>query len=433
MSVEDIFDEIFKKAEYINDCWNNNGVSSKGVRKETEYNFFHNKNIKFADKCAYFYALENRIKQRYNGIFKILFRYFSWKKETKLLGRIKQFFSFPDNSDAKRIILEKSEEFLNGQDCFGGNNNKNGLKLQSTEQENKQEKEQENKQEKSEEKTDDGKEKNSDEIKKDFKDKTVADNKQGAEKDNATNLKQADANPTKTDTNGSPLNENEKTFNEKPTETAKKTDQTDLLKQNVATREKLEIPKSDLLNFSKVKTTKFAENLKKENSENKINSKQFADNNAMQKNNDFVLLQENFSQTKKQDDFIPQYELLNKSNTNSDINSKQVNFIRTEDAIKGNYDKNSLSDSVKNYQISERQKNEIIGAEISKISEEDLQSIKDFMQEEINRQMDVAEERGEVYKMPISIKEVIPPESSEKSQAQVNDNADDSVVMGNSK
>lgn len=43
----------------------------------------------------------------------------------------------------------------------------------------------------------------------------------------------------------------------------------------------------------------------------------------------------------------------------------------------------------------------------SKMSEEELTAIKNAMQESLNREMDVAESNGEIFKMPITVFEAL--------------------------
>lgn len=402
MSIEKMFDEILDKSIMILDFWADYKVSSKNIRKEIEYSFFHNENMDFANKLAYFYALDQRIKYRYDSFFKILFRFFSWKKETKLLTIMKMFLKCPDSSDSKSIILKKSEDFLNGEDCFDSNKNKrNGLKPKNREQEKKLTKLtkeiQQNDFKELERKVETEEKKNEDFV---LEEKELEKTETQAEK--ATNADEY------VNINQEPLKDEFET---------KKNNQQ--IVQEKVTRERFEVPKEDLQKFEKQPLTQNKIILKTENVKEKTAKNIVFESQTAQKDeNNNILKSENLilDSTKKQNDFIPQYEQLSKTQ-DAGVLEKRSEILRTEDAVKNYRNPNLQSENLSN-KTYEQQKNEIVGEEISKFSEKDIQSIKEVLQEEMNKQMNIAEEKGEIFKMPLSIKEVIDQKPIEKSQAQ---------------
>lgn len=133
MNVEQMLGDILDNAEKLNKYWNDNKISPKKIRKDVEFNYFKNKQSQFSTRFTYFYAFESRMKNRYSNVFKVIFRYFAWKKDTKLLSKMKLFLHYPDSSHAKMIIEIEIEKFLNGEDCFGSNSDKkNGKNLKNS-------------------------------------------------------------------------------------------------------------------------------------------------------------------------------------------------------------------------------------------------------------------------------------------------------------
>lgn len=415
MDIEEIYKEIFNKTTKLNNCWNGDSIPSRKIRREIEYNFFHNDKIDFINKFAYFYALDNRIKARYNNILKILLRYFSWERETKLLSKIKQFLNCFDYEDTKSIILKKSEDFVNGKNCFEDNSsNGQGLKSHGNVQ--------------------DKQNKQDSEILKDDEqtqiDKQIENNTLNEE---ITNVDDNDKNVDKSkqdlefkDKNFAVIeNKAEEVLNGLETKKQDKNLQKDFMlknnsiKQDNVTREKIEIPKNDLLYTKNINSTSINENIGNNKQEIKENLNQ--SDNIQTKDSDTIAKQEDiFVDNKEQEDKTIFYEQLQNNIINKSLDNKQNDFVKTNDSINNYSDKNSQIEIVDKYKNYQQQENEIAGEEISKISEKDMQLIKDIMQEEINKQMDIAEEKGDVYKMPISIKEVINSKTFEKSEVQVN-------------
>lgn len=427
MNIEEMFDEISKRATEINKYWKENRVSSKKIRKEIEYNFFHNKTADFYLRFAHFYALENRIDERYNGFLKTLFRFFSWKNETKLLSKIKRFLKYPDHLDAKSIIIEKCDDMANEKTYLKKNSeNKDGLKVDKKIQdeiikhgETIKENAFEN-----EKFVSDLKEETHGEIlqkKDENKDSYV----QGEDIIVLDEVKATTDKDTEKQSQFYNINQEQLT-NKQELGNKGKID----VKNNkdfFETREKIEISKDDLLN-----TKPSVHNSEKTTKEIKVANNSFSQiqENASKNNEIFAKNENNNADNiKNKDNFIPQYEHL-KSDIN--FNNTLHNLDEKKESINVNYNKLSQNNEINNYKISEQQKSEIIAEEISKLSEQELQSIKNFMQEEMDKQMKIAEEKGDIYKMPISIKEVIDSKTSEKSEVQSN-KSNDSVLKNNKK
>ena len=70
----------------------------------------------FIDALAYLFALDMRIKEKYNNILRCLFSYFSWRRETRALGFLKSELNIPlgttDIRDAIEVELERLIENL---------------------------------------------------------------------------------------------------------------------------------------------------------------------------------------------------------------------------------------------------------------------------------------------------------------------------------
>lgn len=116
--VNELFDKILESSERIKDGWLDSKKSASKIRINVEYNFFKNKENDYVTKFSYFYAFDTRFKEKFHGIFSVLFHYFSWKKDSKLDIRMKTFLKSNTYADATSIILKKLKEIEEGQDPF---------------------------------------------------------------------------------------------------------------------------------------------------------------------------------------------------------------------------------------------------------------------------------------------------------------------------
>lgn len=75
--------------------WKEGGYSSRKVVKEVTS--IVGKGVYSVQSCAALLALENRIAERYSSILTTLLHYFSWKRESSLLNRLKGALKIPRN------------------------------------------------------------------------------------------------------------------------------------------------------------------------------------------------------------------------------------------------------------------------------------------------------------------------------------------------
>lgn len=320
-----------------------------------------------------------------------------------MLAKIKQFLNYPECTNSRLIILQKCENYIKGEDCFESNNNSaGGRKLQNKQQ----------------------------------------------EKSLGKNAKHLETNLLKQEMN---IDEQENAFSKAPQETKQEniTDKNIESKQNLnepnfhyiyqsplsneieiennvpeikdnSSREKIEITKEELLNSDK-KILKTIGNIKNNNLVGiKYNSNNYIDNipqkssaNITKSANIFIdnnkkQLEESVFYEQPQDKILDQNFIEKANNTGN------------KETVINNYNNERLQTYTKrNNNTSIQEQSKIINDEIAKISEKDMQAIKDYMQEEMDKQMLIAEQNGEVYKMPISIEEAISKPNTEKSEVQV--------------
>lgn len=408
MNIEEIFDNIADKSIKISRYWEENKIKSKYIIKDIEYNFFSNKNADFVSKLAYFYALDKRINTRYNNILKILFRFFQWKKETNLLNKIKQFLKCPTYLDSQSIILQKTNDYINGSDCFGSDNNNNGLQLHNKNNDKtiiKDKKE-------TCKPTENAKNLDDNKIEKNEHNSVVEDGVVEVS-DNNEEVKE----PQYYNINQDSLDVEAEHKSNIIVDGAQNN-------RNVEKREHIEIPKEDLLKADGIQSIKNKSNIKSNGTVNSFKSTPNTENltikNTEIKNTENLdTIVDGYNNNNILRDFAPPPEA---SNNVVDINLdvRQDSHSKTQVVFNANANQNAQTRTINNDIITEQQKNEIVGEEISKMSEKDIQAIKEVMQAELDRQMNIAEENGDVHKMPISIKEAISPTTNEKSEVQTN-------------
>lgn len=360
----EMFNKILNLTASISESWKTNNLSSKKVRKQVENNFFHNNNADFASKFAYFYALDTRINTRYNNFLKILFRFFSWKKETKLLLKIKRFLNCFDSINSKTIILQKIDNFLSGENCFDAGENTNGKQHKQKIRNKIKPKQNKNL---------------------DNKIQAIAKN------DDITNEKDEPKSKEKAEQN---LNENDAELLDKEDKgiseklnilddksfalnnAVKQTDVSFINKTSV--REKIEIPKQDLISEQKFNVKKNNQKTNHESLGNKPIGKQNDVKNLTEINDCEFLITENNRQkidekTNKIEPYFQQQDSIEKYKTERN----DGNCFSKTDKINHFFEKNlqEVRVSDKSY---EQQKNEILTENISKLSEKDVQQIKDL-------------------------------------------------------
>lgn len=423
MEIEEIYGAIFDKAKDIQSGWQRNKYSSKKIRNEIKFNFFRNKKVDFIEKMANFYAFYCRFCARYNNVFKIFFRYFSWKKDSKLLGKIKQFLKCPDQQEAREIILLAAQRWAGGDDLFDvAADNKNGVTLQNANKaaDNEQDKTRSHENVKT----------IKDEVKLVDKESNIAcdtscDNAKDdmgrdlAARDGVDMLPGELLDAQKDKENAAQFDTNFYHLNQEPLDIAPRANYN---KGEGTTRERLEISNTFDKPCGKVGTKKLVKSVDAKVIENGAEN-MYVDNapapaQAAGRGN-------NATQVTGKADIATQCDKLAENapaqkdgGLRFDRQKTTISTQKIDETRRGENENNYLSriaQAERKNEISERQRGEIAGEEIAKISEKDMQAIKDYMQEELNRQMDIAEKNGEIYKMPLTVSEAIPPVTKEKS------------------
>ena len=113
-------DNVIKRGFEIYDEWIDKKYNSRKIRalSENSIKLFNKRKTMDAliDALAYLFALDMRIKEKYNSILRCLFSYFSWRKETRLLEFLKRTLNLPlgekDIRNAIAIEIERLAEQL---------------------------------------------------------------------------------------------------------------------------------------------------------------------------------------------------------------------------------------------------------------------------------------------------------------------------------
>ena len=114
-------DSVIRRGFEIYDEWSDKKLSSRqivaSVQNEVKLLRKKRKNIDaFINALAYLFALDTRIKERYNTVLRCLFSFFSWRRETRALEFLKSALNIPlgtaDIRDAIAVELENLGEKL---------------------------------------------------------------------------------------------------------------------------------------------------------------------------------------------------------------------------------------------------------------------------------------------------------------------------------
>ena len=102
-------DAVIERGYSIYDEWVEKSLSSRKIvaRVESAVSAMKQKRTKAAGvyALACLFALDTRIKEKYNNIFRCLFSYFSWRRETRALNMLKSALDVPaDVSDVRTAI-----------------------------------------------------------------------------------------------------------------------------------------------------------------------------------------------------------------------------------------------------------------------------------------------------------------------------------------
>ena len=137
-------DSVIKRGYEIYDEWIEKKHDSRKIVASAERTVKLFKNRKtmdaFIDALAYLFALDIRIKEKYNNILRCLFSYFSWRRETRALSFLKTALNIPlCDTDIRNLIaveIEKvAEKLENGWDEDGDDETHGGKRNGKSEEE----------------------------------------------------------------------------------------------------------------------------------------------------------------------------------------------------------------------------------------------------------------------------------------------------------
>ena len=101
-------DAVIYRGYAIYDEWLKNKLSSRKIVESVENAVYAiaKKKTKSAsaEALSYLFALDMRIRERYKSILHCIFRYFSWRRETGALKRLKDIFNIPEEGDIRDAI-----------------------------------------------------------------------------------------------------------------------------------------------------------------------------------------------------------------------------------------------------------------------------------------------------------------------------------------
>lgn len=418
MNVEEILGEILDRAEKLNEYWDDNKISQKKIRKDVEFNFFKNKKSQFSTRFAYFYAFQIRTKKRYNNIFKALFRYFAWKKDTKLLSKMKTFLDYQDNSNTELILKKEVQKFFNGENRFGRDgNNKDGKNLKNDKKnlnigQKNQLPNQKNEQTK-----------NLDETNKN--DLGYEDEKQ---EDRKTVTKDAKFEPNINDKNPESLSDKG---------VAENAIETEFAERDLQTREHLEVSRDDLTNFETntaqhkptyidqmQKVTPLGSKSNNEPTHSAIESERANPQGVSAQSTTKQEMRTAVYSGKMENNRTTANNVANKTqNVNVEIakNAEQKLDTREKFVITQN-DKNPEPADIP---LIERHDNDpdSLADQMEALTEQNIQDIKSVVEQHMEEQSRQAIEQGDFDKMSINLQKAYGVEHSERSSVQVNKSA----------
>ena len=116
-------DAVIYRGYAIYDEWLKNKLSSRKIVESVENAVYAiaKKKTKSAsaEALSYLFALDMRIRERYKSILHCIFRYFSWRRETGALKRLKDIFNIPEEGDIRdaiEIALKAIRESIDAED-----------------------------------------------------------------------------------------------------------------------------------------------------------------------------------------------------------------------------------------------------------------------------------------------------------------------------
>ena len=105
--------DVIERGYAIYDGWNDNKFNSRQIVAAVTAAFksIKKKNAKFHfEALAYLFALDLRIKEKYNSFFRRLFSFFSWRREVRVFNLLKGAFNIPYKTKDMRMAIEVALE-----------------------------------------------------------------------------------------------------------------------------------------------------------------------------------------------------------------------------------------------------------------------------------------------------------------------------------
>lgn len=128
-------DAVINRGYDIYDEWQAKQSSSREIVSFVELAVAeakqNNKNSACIEALSYLFALDMRIKEKYNSFWKRLFSYFSWRREAAALKRLKKLFRISNNIDVRTAIeieLKKLREKIEREAVEDGDDDVHGGK-----------------------------------------------------------------------------------------------------------------------------------------------------------------------------------------------------------------------------------------------------------------------------------------------------------------
>ena len=142
-------DNVIKRGFEIYDEWVEKRLNSRKITVSADSAVKHFKKAKtidaFINALAHIFALDTRIKEKYNNIFLCLFSFFSWRRETRTLKMLKSELNIPlgetDIRNSIALEIKKLAETLDiefneddNDDTHGGKRNEKSEEETSAEE-----------------------------------------------------------------------------------------------------------------------------------------------------------------------------------------------------------------------------------------------------------------------------------------------------------
>ena len=109
-------DTVIDRGYDIYDGWKEKSLSSRRIVAEVERAVSAIKDNKTkaarSEALSYLFALDMRIKERYEGLLRCLFSYFSWRREIRALDMLKDTLRIPQSEEDIRTAIEVALEQL---------------------------------------------------------------------------------------------------------------------------------------------------------------------------------------------------------------------------------------------------------------------------------------------------------------------------------